>query len=47
MKEILDVREFDNCLQLESFGMTAFIRSCSKLEDNTLLELIKGFLLEC
>ena len=38
------MKEFDNFFQLESFGRTAFILS---LENNTLLQLIKTFLLEC
>ena len=41
------MKEFDNFLQLENFGRTAFILGCNRLENNTLLQLIKRFLLEC
>ena len=47
LQSILEVKEFDDFFQLESFGRTAFILSCNRLENNTLLQLIKGFLLEC
>ena len=47
LKGTLEVKEFDDFFQLESFGRTAFILSCNRLENNTLLQLIKGFLLEC
>ena len=35
LKESLEMREFDDFLQLERFGRTAFILSCNRLEDNT------------
>ena len=31
----------------DGFGRTAFLLSCNRLGDNTLLELIKGFILNC
>ena len=43
LKGTLEVKEFDNFFQLESFGRTAFILSCNRLENNTLLQLILEF----